>query len=82
MSRISRSLAGGVLGAATLAVLGSLLTAAPAAAKTYKCWNPAICKAVCGKAVCGKTNKSPRADNSPAAQHQIASYGGGTSVLR
>lgn len=52
----------------------------------YKCWNPAICKAVCGAEICGKISASNRdmllrlavrakrspAGTSPGAPHSIS----------
>ncbi len=54
-----------------LAALATLVLAAPftsAQAKPYKCWNPAICKAVCGKAVCGSLTSSQMQSDQASAK--------------
>lgn len=39
---------------AALATVAAFAISSTAEAKTYKCWNPAICIAVCGKSICGQ----------------------------
>ena len=54
MAQFSRKLVAATLSAAAAVVIGGLFTSpAQAQGKTYECWNPAICRAVCGKAICG-----------------------------
>ena len=58
MSTIARKTSLSALGAASAALISSLFVTAPAQAKVYECWNPAICIAVCGKPVCGSNLKA------------------------
>jgi hypothetical protein len=39
-------------------------------AKTYTCWNPAICKAVCGKTTCGEALASSAQSQDQAAKQK------------
>lgn len=45
----------------------------------YKCWNPAICKAVCGAEICGKISASNRDMKALDGSGKLASSSGGTS---
>lgn len=42
-----------------------------AEAKPYKCWNPAICKAVCGSAICGNNFASQAQQQDMAAKPKV-----------
>ncbi|WP_095200657.1 hypothetical protein [Mesorhizobium carmichaelinearum] len=47
----------------------------------YKCWNPAICKAVCGAEICGKISANNRDMKTldQGGPGQLAASGGGSS---
>ncbi|BCG79331.1 hypothetical protein [Mesorhizobium sp. 113-3-3] len=45
----------------------------------YKCWNPAICKAVCGAEICGKISASNRDMKALDGSGKLAASGGGSS---
>jgi hypothetical protein len=50
----------------------AILALSPAAeAKTYKCWNPAICIAVCGKPVCGQALASQAQQRDIQSKKQV-----------
>ncbi|HYF55374.1 MAG TPA: hypothetical protein VEA41_14045 [Salinarimonas sp.] len=54
MAQFNRKLVAATLSAAAAVVIGGMFTStAQAQSKPYTCWNPAICKAVCGKPTCG-----------------------------
>jgi hypothetical protein len=40
-------------------------------AKPYTCWNPAICKAVCGKPTCGEAFASTAQSQDQAAKGKM-----------
>jgi hypothetical protein len=56
-----------ILVAATVVALSSA-----AQAKAYTCWNPAICKAVCGKPTCGEAFASTAQSQDRAAKPMLS----------
>ncbi len=63
MAQFSRKLVAATLSAAAAVVIGGMFTTpAQAQGKTYTCWNPAICKAVCGSTTCGSNNMTSQVE--------------------
>jgi len=56
---------------AALAIAAAFTLSTAAQAKPYKCWNPAICKAVCGKAICGADIASKAQQEDMKAKNQV-----------
>lgn len=58
---------------AALASIALIAVTGGAEAKAYKCWNPAICIAVCGKPVCGEAfaSQAQQRDAQSKPQTQI-----------
>ncbi len=61
---------------AVVGILGLSMLTPTAGFAAYKCWNPAICKAICGKSVCGNVTAQDadivRLDVKPKAVGGIA----------
>lgn len=53
---------------AALSILAGALLPSQVSAKTYTCWfNPAICKAICGKTTCGAALKTKSSSSSQSS---------------
>lgn len=61
-----------LMGAAS--ILAGAMLPTQVSAKAYTCWNPAICKAVCGKPTCGSALKSTSSSSRQSSASASSSY--------